>query len=130
LARPRDEQRRAELRAGACDYLLRVGVGVGAAEVVLDQLLRPLMAPFETYRSETDLIVGDEDLWAGTSAAAASAAKRVGPLQPRVRTPRLWQDISDGFCRLPVSVLKRPRGDLNVHHRNHDRRKGVTDPGH
>jgi hypothetical protein len=88
LGRPRDEQRRAELRAGACEYLLRVGVG--AAEVVLDQLLRPLTAQFETYRSEADLIVADEDLWAGTSAAPASAAKQVGPLQPRVRTPRLW----------------------------------------
>jgi hypothetical protein len=81
LGRPRDEQRRAELRSGACDYLLRVGVG--AAEVVLDQLLRPLMAQFETYRSEADLIVADEDLWAGTSAAPASTAKQVGPLQPR-----------------------------------------------
>jgi hypothetical protein len=50
LGRPRDERRRAELRAGACEYLLRVGVG--AAEVVLDQLLGPLMAQFETYRSE------------------------------------------------------------------------------
>jgi len=64
-------------------------VGVGAAEVVLDQLLRPLMAQFETYRSEVDLIVADEALWAGTSAASASAAKQVGPLQPRVRTPPL-----------------------------------------
>jgi hypothetical protein len=90
LGRPRDEQRRAELRAGACEYLLRVGTGVGAAEVVLDQLLHPLMAQFETYRSEADLIVDDEDLWEGTSAAPASAAKQVGPLQPRVRTPRLW----------------------------------------
>jgi hypothetical protein len=65
-------------------------VGVGAAEVVLDQLLRPLMAQFETYRSEADLIVAGEDLWARTLAPPASAVKQVGPLQPRVRTPRLW----------------------------------------
>jgi len=65
-------------------------IGVGAAEVVLDQLLRPLMARFQTYRSEADLIVADEDLWAGASTAPASAAKQVRPLQPRVRTPRLW----------------------------------------
>ena len=126
LGRPREEQRRAELRTGACEYLF---VGVGAVEVVLDQLLRPLMAQFETHRSEADLTVADEDLWAGTSAAPASAPSRWGRCSTGSERLACGQDMSDGFCRLPVSVLKRPRIGLHAHHRNHDRRKGVTDPG-
>jgi len=82
-------------------------LGVGAAEVVLDQLLRPLMAQFETYRSEADLIVADENLSAGTSPAPASTAKQVGRCSLGSDRIARGQEMSDGFCRLPVSVLKR-----------------------
>jgi hypothetical protein len=66
-----------------------LGVGVGAAELVLDQLLRPLMAQFETYRSEADLIVADEDLW--------RASRR-----HRSRLPSVWSRCSLGSERSPA----------------------------
>ena len=104
-------------------------VGVGAAEVVLYQLLCPLMAQFETYRSEADLIVADEDLWAGTSAAPASAAKQPEPLQPRVRTPRLWARHERWIWPPRRICVEKTSRRPACAQRNHDRRKGVTDLG-
>jgi AcrR family transcriptional regulator len=61
MARPRDEERRHELRAGACDYLLRVGVGAADLGAMARELATSARMLVHYFGSKDALIAGALD---------------------------------------------------------------------
>jgi AcrR family transcriptional regulator len=61
MARPRDEERRHQLRAGACDYLLRVGVGAADLGEVARELGTSARMLVHYFGSKDELIAAALD---------------------------------------------------------------------
>ncbi len=83
--------------------------------VVLDELLRPLMAQFESYRSEADLVVPGGDRVV-VQAHSTATTRRGDPYNQtycfvfRVREGRLTEVVEYCDTALVERVLERPAG--------------------
>jgi ketosteroid isomerase-like protein len=86
-------------------------------QVVLDELLRPLMAQFESYRSEADMIFADDDRV--VVQAHSEATTKRGDLYNqtycyvfRVRDGRLTEVVEHCDTALVERVLEPPARDV------------------